>query len=308
MRMNSKPLLRHALTTTLLLVLSFAELRAAEEAAENDWQIDNATLTVVPSFQQLADGHWRERRPRSGHTFLEVRGTLKVAGDGSFGPHRLATAGLLAGAGAAPIAAELLAVGANSGICRYLRAPIGAGNETTAKLGDDREMAILRENSDDGPLLLRMHARSVELCMVFELPEAPPPSLRWSFAQRTMPLSVSAAATSNAATQTTTAASNSGLVASSRSGRSFLFRAATRATGDLRAATVVRAGPGRAGSARRRSLATAVAPTAPGHRCPQRRPLGVLFGAGHPACQRQTPAKTLCQRRTRRGRRPTAVP
>jgi hypothetical protein len=59
-----------------------------------------------------------------------------------------------------------------------------------------------------------MHGRSVELCMVFELPEAPPPSLRWSFAQRTMPLSVSAAATSNAATQTTTAASNSGLVAS----------------------------------------------------------------------------------------------
>jgi len=214
MRMNNKPLLHHALTTTLLLVLSFAELRAAEEAAKNDWQIDNATLAVVPSFQQLADGHWRERTPRNGHTFLEVRGTLNVAGDGSFGPHRLATAGLLAGAGAAPIAAKLLAVGANSGICRYLRAPIGAGNETTAKLGDDREMAILRENSDDGPLLLRMHARSVELCMVFELPEAPPPSLRWSFAQRTMPLSVSAAATSNAATQTTTAASNSGLVAS----------------------------------------------------------------------------------------------
>ncbi|MQM30577.1 MAG: hypothetical protein CRU78_08590 [Candidatus Accumulibacter phosphatis] len=214
MRMNSKPLLRHALTT-LLLVLSFAELRAAEEAAENDWQIDNATLTVVPSFQQLADGAWRERRSRSGNTFLEVRGTLKVAGDGSFGPHRLATARLLAGAGEVPIAAELLAVGTNTGICRYLRAPIGAGNETTAKLRNDREITILRENSDNGPLLLRMHAHSVELCMVFELPEAPPPSLRWSFAHRTMPLSVSAATSSNAATQTTTAASNSGLEASS---------------------------------------------------------------------------------------------
>ena len=212
MRMNSKPLLRHALST-LLLVLSCAELRAAQEAAGNDWQIDNATLTVVPSFQQLADGRWRERTPRNGNTFLEVRGTLKVAGDGSFGPHRLATAGLLADAGEVPIAAKLLAVGANTGTCRYLRAPIGAGNETIAKLDDDREIAILRENSDSAPLLLRMRARSVELCMVFELPDAPPPSLRWSFAQRTMPLAVGAAATSKAGTEATTAASNKGLVA-----------------------------------------------------------------------------------------------
>lgn len=129
MLMNSKHLLRHALTT-LLLVLCFAERPAAQETAEKDWQIDNATLSVVASFQQLVDGGWLERKPRKGNVLLEVRGTVKVAGDGSFGPHPLATAGLLAGAGDVPIAAELLAVGAHIGTCRYLRAPIGAGKET----------------------------------------------------------------------------------------------------------------------------------------------------------------------------------
>jgi len=196
--MNSKHLLRHALTT-LLLVLCFAERPVAQETAEQDWQIENATLSVVSSFQQLVDGGWLERTPRKGNALLEVRGTVKVAGDGSFGPHPLATAGLLAGTGDVPIAAELLAVGAHIGTCRYLRAPIGAGNETKAKLDDEREIAILRTDSYSGPLSLRMQGRSVELCMVFEVPEPPPQSLRWSFAERTVALAVTAAATPAAA-------------------------------------------------------------------------------------------------------------
>ncbi len=220
MRMNNKPLLRHVLTT-LLLVLSSAERSGAQQTADNDWQIDEATLTVVPSFQQLVDGSWLERTARDGHALLEVRGSVRMPADGLFGPYSLTTAGLLAGASELPIAAELLAVGAHVGTCRYLRAPIGAGNATTTKLGDDREMSVLREDSDSGPLSLSMQGRSVELCMVFEVPEPPPPSLRWRFARRTMPLAVTAEATTNATSQATTAATaalrDSGPVASAAS-------------------------------------------------------------------------------------------
>lgn len=187
MSMKSKHLLRHAVTA-LLLLASFAALPAEQEQAGNDWQIDNATVTEVPFFRQLIDGQWFERRPRNRGTFLEVRATLKVAGDGSFGPSSLATAGLLAGAGDVPIGAELLAVGVVRTNCLYLRAPIGAGNETFAKLGAGNEIAILRESDANGPLFLRTRAPSLELCMVFELPDTPPSPLRWRFAERTIPL------------------------------------------------------------------------------------------------------------------------
>ena len=87
-----------------------------------------------------------------------------------------------------PIGAELLAVGVVRTNCLYLRAPIGAGNETFAKLGAGNEIAILRESDANGPLFLRTRAPSLELCMVFELPDTPPSPLRWRFAERTIPL------------------------------------------------------------------------------------------------------------------------
>lgn len=193
MSMKPKHLFRNAVTTQalVLLVLSISHQCMAQQAPENEWHFENATATTVPSFKQSVDGQWIERKPRSTNTFLELRGTLDVAGDGSFGPNSLADAVLLAGANAVPVAAELIAVGVRGGLeCFYLRAPIGTGSDTTVELRSGGDFSIMRENGSTGTLFLRTRAPTLDLCVLFELVEMPTAPLLWHFANRAIPLAI----------------------------------------------------------------------------------------------------------------------
>lgn len=199
MRIEPKQVFRDA-TLTLLLAFTVPSLSAAQEPAENDWHIENATVTVVPDFEQVVDGRLIQRRPTRNRTLLELRGTLRVAGDGSFGPSSLADFGLLSGASDVPIAAELVAVGAATPKCYYLRRPIGAGNATKAGLSTGDEIAIVRDAGGTGPLSLRIRASALGLCMLFEAANMPAQPLHWSFAKRAIPLTLRALATPAAPT------------------------------------------------------------------------------------------------------------
>ena len=180
------------LVTILALVLGIADQSAAQESPANEWRIEDATATPVPSVQQYADGRLIMRSPRRTNNYLELRGTLMVEGDGSFGPISLTDAALLSGATAVPAAAELVAIGVHGGAeskCVYLRPPIGA-NETRIKLRAGGEMAIVREAGRADTLFLKMRAPTLNLCMVFELLEIPRAPLLWSFANRATPLTI----------------------------------------------------------------------------------------------------------------------
>lgn len=172
---------------TSVLALSVTQAPAAPRSPENSWQIENATVSAIPFVSQFVGGQWVQRTPAPDATLLELRGTLKVAGDGSFGPLSLADVGLLSGGSGVPATAELVAVGVGSVACKYLPAKIADGSPTELRVGAGREFVLLRD-AGTGPVSLRTRAPSLDLCMAFELPGTPPPGLLWRIADRPIAL------------------------------------------------------------------------------------------------------------------------
>ncbi|MCB1968304.1 MAG: hypothetical protein KDI64_20280 [Candidatus Accumulibacter sp.] len=175
--------------TASVLALASSQAPAAQEPPANTWRMENATITAVPFVSELVDGKWVQRMPAKNGTLLEVHATLNVDGDGSFGPLSLSDVRLLSGAGAMPLAAELVAVGVGTVKCRYFPAQIDAGRPREAALGAGKEFVLRREDSQS-PVLLRTRTPSLDLCMAFEVLGPPPPTLLWGIADRSLPLAV----------------------------------------------------------------------------------------------------------------------
>ncbi|WP_313954122.1 hypothetical protein [Accumulibacter sp.] len=191
MRTKIRRVFRDAATVSLLVLLA-TQTPAAQETPANVWHVENATISTAPSISEFVGGEWVPRMPAKNGTLFEVQGTLKVEGDGSFGPLSLADIRLLSGTSGVPAAAELVAVGVRSANCKYFSAqsPVGDKvNKVTIKLNAGGEFALTRE-VDNGPLLLKTSAPSLDLCMAFELSGTPPAAMVWRMAGQSIPLAV----------------------------------------------------------------------------------------------------------------------
>lgn len=188
MSKRSRPAFRGGVAAAALM-LSVGAMAAAQASPENEWRIDSAAVSAVPFISQFVGGQWVQRLPATNGTLLEVRGILKVEGDGAFGPLRLSEVGLLSGTSGVPAAAELIAVGVGSVSCKYLPAQLGTGGPTEVKLGAGKEFTLLRDAAT-GSVLLRTRAPTLDLCMAFEVVGTPPPALLWSVARRPISLTV----------------------------------------------------------------------------------------------------------------------